>query len=482
MCLFVYLKRKKGDFEMKKNRILSLLVTLAMIIGLLAAFPAVSYAAGDYYDISGTVRLSTIPEGADVTFKSDTKIVVDCNRTLSSINAELEKSYGLFRKAPKLTIVDDGTPFYGHPEDMYTLRVVAHGMAIHVGELDAKGYFNLYAEGVLGGIHAARGMNIACLTATVDGGEYYALLSGDYSFQEGDFGSETYRVENDNPWKTIKLDGNVHLLSEDTALKAKTLYNYGYLYAESGKAAIDVDYLYNEGGMIYLDSQRDGITNTRFKNELVPCAWLYIFNKGYLYINANVSGIVARGRDQVGYIELTNEDDGMLSIHSGYSAIHCQSLGASQCRFPKIMGNATATIAPDAIHSIQYPCYNEESDVYHDGNTLGDENGDVVKDLIMGDPTYGRNVMGSITLKKTDYVSVGDKLEVSGSNYNNVLFTSYYGAKLVKTISGLCGNAGRIHRLNPDHIFNLIRDTVRIRARQIDLVDHRKHLQIVINR
>ena len=44
----------------------------------------------------------------------------------------------------------------------------------------------------------------------------------------------------------------------------------------------------------------------------------------------------------------------------------------------------------------------------------------------------------------------------------------------------LCGNAWRILRFDPDHIFDFILYTLWIRAGQIDLIYHRKDLEIMI--
>ena len=46
----------------------------------------------------------------------------------------------------------------------------------------------------------------------------------------------------------------------------------------------------------------------------------------------------------------------------------------------------------------------------------------------------------------------------------------------------LCRNPRRIFRLNADDILNLMYDTVRLRARQIDFIDDRHDVQIVVQR
>ena len=46
----------------------------------------------------------------------------------------------------------------------------------------------------------------------------------------------------------------------------------------------------------------------------------------------------------------------------------------------------------------------------------------------------------------------------------------------------LRGDPGAVHRLKPDHILHFLRHLIRLRARQINLIDHRQDLQIVVQR
>ena len=48
--------------------------------------------------------------------------------------------------------------------------------------------------------------------------------------------------------------------------------------------------------------------------------------------------------------------------------------------------------------------------------------------------------------------------------------------------SGLCGYARRVMRFNTDNILDLIRNPVRSCAWQVDLVDDREHIQVMIQR
>ncbi len=51
---------------------------------------------------------------------------------------------------------------------------------------------------------------------------------------------------------------------------------------------------------------------------------------------------------------------------------------------------------------------------------------------------------------------------------------------LVDAYTVFGGNKGGVLGLQADHIFNLLNHSLRLRAGQIDLVDHREHIQIVI--